>query len=74
MLAGDTVDLPGEVLDDAKPTAEQKSRMTDAQVGGWGGGAEGGGGAGLLAGGLQSSSAALEPCEVKFAALPCIVR
>lgn len=32
VLAGDTVDLPGEVLDDAKPTAEQKSRMTDAQI------------------------------------------
>lgn len=27
-----TVDLPGEVLDSAKPTEEQKSRMTDKQV------------------------------------------
>lgn len=32
-----TVDLPGEVLDSAKPTEEQKSRMTDKQVRGVGG-------------------------------------
>lgn len=34
IIGDQAVDLPGEVLDSTKPTAEQQARMTEQQVGG----------------------------------------